>query len=36
VPEGAEVPAHAGMIRYAKEKGINVPQRFIPPEYKSK
>ncbi len=36
VPEGAEVPAHAGMIRYAKEKGINVPQRFIPPEYKGK
>jgi TRAP transporter TAXI family solute receptor len=36
VPEGAEVPAHAGMIRYAKEKGINVPQRFIPAEYKGK
>jgi uncharacterized protein len=36
VPEGAEVPAHAGMIRYAKEKGINVPSRFIPPEYTGK
>jgi TRAP transporter TAXI family solute receptor len=36
VPEGAEVPAHAGMIRYAKEKGINVPKRFIPPEYRDK
>lgn len=34
VPEGAEVPAHAGMVRFAKEKGINVPKRFIPPEYK--
>jgi TRAP transporter TAXI family solute receptor len=28
------VPAHAGLIRYAKEKGIDVPERFIPPEYK--
>jgi uncharacterized protein len=36
VPEGAEVPAHAGMIRYAKEKGIDVPKRFIPAEYKGK
>jgi TRAP transporter TAXI family solute receptor len=36
VPEGSEVFAHAGMIRYAKEKGINVPKRFIPPEYKGK
>jgi uncharacterized protein len=36
VPEGAEVPAHAGMVRYAKEKGIDVPKRFIPPEYKGK
>jgi uncharacterized protein len=34
VPEGAEVYAHAGMVRYAKEKGIDVPKRFIPPEYK--
>jgi TRAP transporter TAXI family solute receptor len=36
VPEGAEVPAHAGMIRYAREKGLDVPKRFIPPEYKGK
>jgi len=34
VPEGGEVPAHAGVVRYAKEKGIQVPKRFIPPEYK--
>ena len=34
VPAGAEVPAHAGLVRYAKEKGIDVPKRFIPPEYK--
>jgi hypothetical protein len=34
VPDGAEVYAHAGMVRYAKEKGITVPKRFIPPEYK--
>lgn len=32
VPEGAEVPAHPGLIRYAKEKGIQVPARFLPPE----
>lgn len=30
------LPAHAGLIRYAKEKGIDVPERFIPPEYKGK
>lgn len=36
VPEGAEVPAHAGLVRYAREKGINVPKRFIPPEYTGK
>jgi hypothetical protein len=34
VPEGAEVPAHAGMVRYAREKGISVPKRFLPPEVK--
>jgi hypothetical protein len=34
VPEGGEVPVHAGVVRYAKEKGIEVPKRFIPPEYK--
>jgi TRAP transporter TAXI family solute receptor len=36
VPEGSEVPAHAGLIRYAKERGITVPKRFIPPEYQGK
>lgn len=34
VPEGAEIPAHAGLVKYAREKGINVPKRFIPVEYK--
>jgi hypothetical protein len=24
------------MVRYAREKGIDVPKRFIPPEYKGK
>ncbi len=32
VPEGAEVPAHAGLVKYAREKGIEVPKRFLPPE----
>lgn len=36
VPEGSEVPAHVGLVRYAKEKGIHVPKRFTPPEYKGK
>lgn len=36
VPAGFEVPLHAGVVRYAKEAGINVPQAFIPPEYKAK
>ena len=31
--EGAEIPAHAGLVQYAKEQGIDVPERFIPPEY---
>ena len=34
VPEGAEVPVHLGLVRYAKEKGIEVPKRFLPPEQK--
>jgi len=34
VPEGAEVPAHAGLVRYARERGIEVPKRFLPPEVK--
>lgn len=36
VAPGGEVPVHAGLVRYAKEKGIEVPERFIPPEYKGK
>ncbi|ADE57818.1 MULTISPECIES: TAXI family TRAP transporter solute-binding subunit [Aminobacterium] len=32
--EDAFVPAHPGLIRYAKEKGIEVPEFFLPPEYK--
>lgn len=32
--EDAFIPAHPGLIRYAKEKGIEVPEYFIPPEYK--
>ncbi len=34
VPAGAEVPAHAGLVRYARERGIEVPKRFLPPELK--
>jgi len=26
-----EVPAHAGVVRYAKEKGIEVPKRLFHP-----
>jgi TRAP transporter TAXI family solute receptor len=36
VSEGSEVFAHAGLVRYARERGIDVPKRFIPPEYKGK
>jgi hypothetical protein len=28
------IPLHAGAVRYLKEKGIPVPDRLIPPEYK--
>ena len=34
VPEGMELPLHAGVVRYAKEVGIEIPKGFIPPEYK--
>ena len=34
VPEGAEVPVHLGLVRYAREKGVEVPKRFLPPEHK--
>lgn len=27
------VPAHAGLVQYAIERGIDVPAHFIPPEY---
>ncbi len=27
---------HAGVIQYAREAGISVPQRLVPPEYKGK
>ncbi len=30
------VPAHAGLVQFAKERGIQVPAKFIPPEYKEK
>lgn len=33
-PEVKEVLFHAGVIQMAKELGIAVPQRLIPPEYK--
>ena len=29
------VPLHSGTIRYLKEKGIEVPAKLIPPEYKA-
>lgn len=28
------LPFHPGTIKYLKEKGVNVPQKLIPPEYK--
>jgi len=36
VAPGGEIPAHAGLVQYAKEQGIDVPERFIPPEYEEK
>ncbi len=32
--KGGHIYAHAGLVQYAKEKGIDVPDWFIPPEYK--
>ena len=29
------IPLHPGTIRYLKEKGIEVPAKLIPPEYKA-
>jgi TRAP-type uncharacterized transport system substrate-binding protein len=36
IPKGAEIPLHAGVVRYAKELGIEVPPQYIPPEYKGR
>jgi hypothetical protein len=36
VASGGEIPAHAGLVQYAKEQGIDVPERFIPQEYEEK
>ena len=36
VPKGNEVPIQAGVIQYAKERGIKIPASLIPPEYKEK
>lgn len=33
-PKGKTVLFHAGVIQYAKEMGIKVPERLIPPEFK--
>lgn len=30
----SQIPLHAGAVRYLKEKGVKVPDRLIPPEYK--
>ena len=35
-PNVAGMHFHAGVIQYARESGINVPQRLVPPEYKGK
>jgi len=34
VAPGGEIPIHAGLYKYCLEKGIEVPERFIPPESK--
>ena len=33
-PAGEDFYYHAGVIQFAKEMGIEVPERLIPPEYK--
>ncbi len=30
----SKIPLHAGIVRYLKEKGHEVPEKLIPPEYK--
>lgn len=34
IPKGTETFLHAGVVKYAKEIGIQVPAVYIPPEYK--
>lgn len=34
IAEGSEIPIHAGLYKYCVENGIEVPERFIPPESK--
>jgi len=34
IAPGGEIPIHAGLYKYCLEKGIGVPERFIPPECK--
>jgi len=34
IAPGGEIPIHAGLYKYCLEKGIEVPERFIPPESK--
>jgi uncharacterized protein len=34
IAPGGEIPIHAGLYKYCLEKGIEVPDRFIPPESK--
>jgi len=33
-PENCSAPLHAGVVKYCKEVGIEVPSYMIPPEYK--
>lgn len=33
IPEDIAVPFHAGVVRYAKEIGMEIPDYMIPPEY---
>ena len=34
IASSGEIPIHAGLYKYCLEKGIEVPERFIPPECK--
>jgi len=35
IPNAPELLLHAGVVQYAREVGINVPDRLVPPEYKA-